>query len=195
MATDETRKSPRPERLRSASWWPLPVFALLLGLGLYGVSSWLGPGTGSLSDRWSSASSEDGTAQGLLGPCRVERVVDGDTLDVACPGLESRVRLLRVDTPEREQPGYAASTAALRGLVAAGEVHLDFEREDEPLRDRYGRVLAYVFADGRSVNLEMVRMGWTRFDSGFGGGRYANDFESAETEARRARRGLWGMRP
>ncbi len=60
-------------------------------------------------------------------------------------------------------------------------------------RDGFGRLLAYVIADGKNVNLEMVRQGWSTFWKKYSKGRLAAAFEAAEQEARAAKRGLWGM--
>lgn len=119
------------------------------------------------------------------GGCTVARVIDGDTLDVVCGGTADRVRLLRIDTPERGRPGYRGATAALAGLVLGAEVRLEPETPGVPERDRYGRLLAYVFAGGRNVNVEMVRAGWSRFWTRYGEGRFAAEFERAERQARR----------
>ena len=131
----------------------------------------------------------------FIGPCAVRRVIDGDTLDVVCDGERQRVRLLRIDTPEREEPGYAAATRALRGLVATGELHLVLEVADEPVRDRHGRLLAYAYVRGRNLNVELVRLGWSAFDRRFGEGRFARAFGAAEHEARAAARGLFAPKP
>src|SRR3954452_8889733 len=90
---------------------------------------------------------------------RVQRVVDGDTVVLA--GGE-RVRYIGVDTPESVKPGtpvqcYAkAAGAANERLVAGRRVRLRFDAER---RDRYGRLLAYVYraSDGLFVNAELVR--------------------------------------
>ena len=121
----------------------------------------------------------------------VVRIVDGDTIRVRYEGRDESLRLLCIDTPERGKPGFEEATLALRGLVEGREVVLEFERPGEPERDRYGRLLAYVFVDGRNVNVEMVRLGLTPFWTKYGRGRYAEDFEKAEAEARAAGRGLW----
>ena len=104
----------------------------------------------------------------------VTRVVDGDTIRVLYRGTDESVRLLRIDTPERGQPGFEEATAALRRLVGGREVVLEFETPGVEERDRYGRLLAYV---------EMVRLGHSRFWTEYGRGRYACDFEAAEREA------------
>jgi len=121
--------------------------------------------------------------------CELVRVIDGDTLVAACGGHDYRVRLLRIDTPERGEPGFDEAGEALRRMVEGRELDLVFEVPGEPATDRYGRLLAYVLADGVDVNVEMVREGWSEFWTKYGRGRLADDFERAEREAeQRARR-------
>lgn len=118
------------------------------------------------------------------------RIVDGDTIRVMYEGRNESVRLLRIDTPESGQPGFEESTAAMRRLVEGRRVVLEFD-PDGPKRDHYGRLLAYVFLDGRNVNVEMVRLGWTPFWTKYGPGRHAEDFQEAQAEAKAKKRGLW----
>jgi micrococcal nuclease len=129
-----------------------------------------------------------------VGPCSVRHVVDGDTIDVTCPTFRDRVRLLRINTPERERWGYAPARNALRSLVGDREVYLAFEQPGKPERGNSERLLAYVYADERNANVEMVRLGWSRFWTKYGKGRLAGEFRQAEREARQARRGLWARR-
>ncbi len=127
-----------------------------------------------------------------LGPrCTVLRVVDGDTLVVRRDGRKERVRLLYINTPERGRDGFEDAARALRSLVDRGEIRLAFEAEKSGRRDRYGRILAYVISDGRNVNVEMVRAGWTRFWTRYGRGTIADRFIRAEKEARARDTGLW----
>jgi len=99
---------------------------------------------------------------------RVQRVVDGDTIAVRVGGEEERVRYIGVDTPETVKPnapvecwGPAASALNKRLVAEGSEVTLRFDRE---LRDRYGRLLAYVHrvGDGASVNAQLIRAGAAR---------------------------------
>jgi len=53
-------------------------------------------------------------------------------------------------------------------------------------RDRYGRLIAVCFVDGRDINAEMVRQGWAVAYR-----QYAKDYVGEESEAQSARRGLW----
>jgi micrococcal nuclease len=127
----------------------------------------------------------------LIGPCAVTRVVDGDTLDVSCPTFSSRVRLLRINTPERERRGYREARDALRGLVRGQNVYLGLERAGVAERGDHGRLLAYLYVGERNVNVEMVRLGWSRFWTRYGEGRFAGRFRQAEREARDNGHGLW----
>lgn len=142
----------------------------------------------------------DDTATIELGPdeALVVKVVDGDTLRVRLPsGREEAVRLIGVDTPESVRPGtpvqcFAKKAAAfLRSLTPPGAV-VRLERDVEA-RDRYGRLLAYVFRqrDGLFVNLELAAQGYARLSTHPPNVAYVDRFLAAVGEAREHDRGLW----
>jgi micrococcal nuclease len=133
----------------------------------------------------------EGRAEPDAWTCTLTRVIDGDTLHARCDGEKVKVRLLRIDTPERDEPGYRAAGAALRRVLADDPIVLEFERPDLPVADDYGRLLAYVRVRGELANVEMVRQGWSPFWTKYGEGRFADAFREAERAAREARRGLW----
>lgn len=135
----------------------------------------------------SSAPSASDTAQ-------VRRVVDGDTILLTSG---ERVRLIGVDTPESVKPGTpvqcfarraSAFTHALLDGAAVRLVH-DAER-----RDRYGRLLAYVYRarDGLFVNAELVRDGYARTLAIAPNTAHAAQFAALASAARHAGKGLWG---
>ncbi|MCP4677342.1 MAG: hypothetical protein GY854_17880 [Deltaproteobacteria bacterium] len=127
-----------------------------------------------------------------MGPiCSVIRVVDGDTIHVRCAGKKESIRLLRINTPERGRPGYYEATEALKELVGKEEVQLLFESHGAAGRDRHGRLLAYVTANDHNLNVEMVRLGWTRFWTRYGEGSLSDLFHEAERKARLNGEGLW----
>jgi micrococcal nuclease len=141
-----------------------------------------------------------GVAAGTAREGRVVRVVDGDTIHVRVDGRDERVRYIGIDTPEDVKPDtpvqcYARAAAAANGrLVGGREVRLVFDAEP---RDRYGRLLAYVFRgdDGLFVNAELVRDGFARTLTIPPNVRYARRFAGLVTQARRAGRGLWRACP
>ncbi|MDA0283891.1 MAG: thermonuclease family protein [Planctomycetota bacterium] len=128
------------------------------------------------------------------GTWRVIRVVDGDTLVLQ---NDERVRLIGVDTPETKHPtkpvepfGPEASSFTKRA-VEGKVVQLQFDREK---RDRYQRLLAYVYVGDWCLNEELIRAGYSECIT-----RYPFDksmkarFRLAEGEARNSRRGLWSV--
>jgi micrococcal nuclease len=127
----------------------------------------------------------------------VVRVKDGDTLVAKLEGGEierqETIRLLNINTPEKEMPGWAEATEALKALVRGGTISLEFAEPSVEKRDGFGRLLAFVIADGVNVNIELMREGWTKPYTKYGKGRLHEQFVAAEKEARDAKRGLWGM--
>jgi micrococcal nuclease len=138
--------------------------------------------------------SEDGGSSSTTG--RVLRVVDGDTILVAVSGRQERVRYIGVDTPETVKPhtrvqcfGKRASAANHR-LVDGREVRLVADAE---ARDRYGRLLAYVYRadDGLFINEALIRGGYATTLAITPNVRFAERFTALARQARDAGRGLW----
>jgi micrococcal nuclease len=147
-----------------------------------------------LRDTVQQAHDEPGPASASVG--RVVRVVDGDTIRVSLGGREERVRYIGIDTPESVKPGtpvqcFAKKASAANARLVAGK-RVRIERDVEE-RDRYGRLLAYVYpaAGGPMVNETLVRQGYARPLTIPPDVRHAERFRRLADEARRARRGLW----
>ncbi|HEX2087808.1 MAG TPA: thermonuclease family protein [Solirubrobacteraceae bacterium] len=81
------------------------------------------------------------------------------------------------------------ASAFLARLVEGRRVRLERDLEQ---RDRYGRLLAYVYRDGLFVNAELVRRGYASVATFPPNVRHAGTFVRLQREARRAGRGLWG---
>lgn len=141
-----------------------------------------------------------GDGRGVLRSGRVVRVVDGDTIDVASRGVRVRVRLLGIDTPESVRPGRPVECGAKQasGFMRRAALGVRVRLSTDPTqdaRDRYGRVLAYVrpAAGGSLLQVRALRAGWARVYVYRKRFRLYREFRRAELEARRARRGVWGM--
>ncbi len=127
---------------------------------------------------------------------RVVRVVDGDTIRVALPSGEEPVRYIGIDTPESVKPGspvecFAKRASAFNERLVAGErVRLVRDVEE---RDRYGRLLAYVYRarDGLFVNAELVRRGYATVATFPPNVAHEADFRRLANRARLSGRGLW----
>ena len=118
----------------------------------------------------------------------VESIADGDTIRVTLDGVSTPVRLLNIDTPETVHPSKPVqcqgpeATAALKSMIGPGDTVV--LRYDRRVYDRYDRLLAGVFADGRLVNAEMARLGLGEpvvFD---GNVRFLPEVEAAWEQAR-----------
>lgn len=128
----------------------------------------------------------------------VSQVVDGDTLKVSPPvGGESTVRIIGADTPEDVRPGYPVQPLALRAAsftrsrLEGRRVRLTF---DEERKDRYGRLLAYVWVDRKTMlEDELLRRGLAQLLIIPPNDRYAARFAADQRQARRAHRGIWGL--
>ncbi|MCZ8203385.1 thermonuclease family protein [Gemmatimonas sp.] len=121
--------------------------------------------------------------------CRITRIVDGDTVD--CD--EQRIRLLLIDTPERNQPPFGAqAAAALAQLIPVGSVvRLEF---DVRRTDRYGRTLAYLHTErGVFVNEALTRAGYAVPLVYPPNVRHVERIRAAAEQARVARAGLWSV--
>ncbi len=120
-------------------------------------------------------------------PVDLGRVIDGDTIEVEYHGEQEKVRLLNINTVERGEPGYDEATDALKKILAGQNISLEFEEKGVEMRDKDGRLLCYVFVDQQrrriNANIEMVRLGHSKFWVKYGEGRYADEFRAAEKEA------------
>lgn len=137
--------------------------------------------------------------------CTVQRVIDGDTF--ICSG--QKVRLTGVDTPEsQENPrahrqartlgdistvlelGRKARTFSQSLLPPGTVVRLEF---DVQKRDKYGRLLAYVWLpDGRMLNEVLLEEGYAVLLTIPPNVKYVERFREAQRRAREAGKGLWG---
>jgi micrococcal nuclease len=127
----------------------------------------------------------------------LERVVDGDTIDVEVDGVEERVRLIGIDTPETKKPDTPVecfgpeATAFTESLLPRGTA-LYLERDVEA-RDSFGRLLAYVYVadSGTFANLEIVRQGYAQPLTIPPNVAHSTEFVEAARAAERADVGLW----
>ena len=119
----------------------------------------------------------------------VERVIDGDTVvaeDTA--SLHSRhenlsrgvsVRLLGINSPEKGEQYYNEAREFLEEAVINKTVILKFGKEKY---DKYNRTLAYIFVDGKNINLKLVKAGFANFYFPSGRDVYYEDFKEAWEE-------------
>jgi micrococcal nuclease len=124
----------------------------------------------------------------------VVRVVDGDTVHVRIGDRVEKVRYIGVNTPEihhprrGEEPGGREAARVNAALVAHRRIRLELDAQS---RDRYGRLLAYVWVGDVMVNAELVRRGYAQVMTVPPNVRYVELFLKLQRDAREAARGLW----
>ena len=130
---------------------------------------------------------------------RIRRVVDGDTVQLSDGQL---VRYIGINSPEvrrkvagqwveAPEPFALAAAEANRQLVEGRKVRLEY---DVQTRDRFGRLLAYLYVDDAMVNEELVREGWAQLMTIRPDVKYTERFRELVEEARREHRGMWAKR-
>jgi len=123
---------------------------------------------------------------------RVVGVADGDTITVLVDGHDSvKVRLAGIDAPEKAQPFGAVSKRHLSDMVFGRPVTVEWTK-----KDKYGRVIGRVLADGEDVCLDQVRSGlawhYKHYATEQAAGQRAA-YAAAEEQARQEKAGLWSQ--
>jgi micrococcal nuclease len=143
---------------------------------------------GKITEESSAAAEEEG---------KVVYVTDGDTIKVMLGGIAQAVRLVGVDTPETKDPrrpvqcfGKEASERTASMLLGK-IVRLEYDPVAGD-RDKYGRLLRYVFLDDINVSRQLIFDGYAHeytYEAQLY--KYRDDFMAAEKDARENKRGLW----
>lgn len=126
----------------------------------------------------------------------VERVVDGDTIRVLIQDQPFTVRLIGVNTPETVDPrkevecyGKEASNK-LKEIIGGKQVYLEID-DSQSNKDRYGRLLRYVYLNSILVNEQLIREGYA-YEYTYGKPyKYQQQFRTAQEEAQNIGIGLW----
>ncbi len=119
----------------------------------------------------------------------VSQIIDGDTIRLS---TGEKVRLIGINSPERDQPYYAEATQKLSELIGDNQVTL---KKDVTDKDQYGRLLRYIYVNDSFVNLEMVKQGYAISYPFPPNTKHVDEFEDAEEEARNSQIGIWAPSP
>lgn len=126
---------------------------------------------------------------------QVVSVIDGDTIRARIGDRIETIRYIGVNTPEThhptrgEEPGGREATEINRVLAQGKTVRLELDVQE---RDRYGRLLAYVYVGDTMVNAELIRRGYAQVMTIPPNVKYQELFLNLQREAREQKRGLWG---
>ncbi|MET3575331.1 thermonuclease family protein [Bhargavaea ullalensis] len=135
---------------------------------------------------------------GDLIPVKLVKTIDGDTIKIKYEGKEQNVRYLLIDTPETnhprlgKQPFGEQAKERNRELLAKGEVSIEFDVGNR--KDKYDRLLAYVYVDGESVEEKLLEEGLARVAYVYPPNtRHLDRFEKAEKRAKDKGIGIWSI--
>ena len=117
---------------------------------------------------------------------RVTRVVDGDTIDVLLDGVNTRIRYLQMNTPERDETCSREATQANADLVEGKIVRLVADKE---LVDPFDRLLRFIYVDDLLVNRVLVEQGYAEVVLYPPNDMHYEEFLQLEREAAAAGRG------
>ena len=130
-----------------------------------------------------------------LNEYKVVRVVDGDTFVVGFNGKDEKVRLIGVDTPESVHADSSKNTKEgilvsdyTKSKLNGKTVKLEFDVQE---RDKYGRLLAYVYIDGEMYNKHLLEIGYAKIATYPPNVKYVEEFKEIQKEARENKVGLW----
>ena len=128
---------------------------------------------------------------------KVTRVVDGDTIKVLINNKEESVRLIGIDAPETVDPRKPVQCFGIEATEKAKEI-LDNQTvmlesdSTQDNRDKYGRLLRYVFLNAINFNKLMISQGFAHEYTYMGNPyRYQLEFKNAERDAGENKKGLW----
>lgn len=128
---------------------------------------------------------------------KVMRIVDADTIEVNVNEDMVDVRLLLVDCPETVHPkgltekfGVEASAFAKK-ILTGKQVQLEY---DGPKWDHYGRILAYMWVDGKLFNQMLLEEGFAHIAYVYNPPyKYYDLLARAQDKAKIRKKGIWGI--
>ena len=123
--------------------------------------------------------------------------VDGDTIKVLINKKEYTVRMLAVDTPESVHPtkgveyyGKEASQYTCNLVKNAKKLELEYDDASDK-EDKYGRLLAWVFVDGKLLQEELIKNGYAKVAYLYDDYKYTKKLESVQEKTSANNIGVW----
>ncbi|WP_313639650.1 thermonuclease family protein [Paenibacillus sp.] len=129
---------------------------------------------------------------------KVTRVVDGDTMKLTIDGKKETIRLLLVDTPEsvnpnipEPQPFSIEASDYAKKMLTDKDVQIELDVSE---RDKYGRLLCYLYIDGKMFNELLLEQGYARVAYVFAPNtKYVDQFRAIQDKAREQGIGIWSI--
>lgn len=144
------------------------------------------------------AEEEETPSRSGLIPVELVKTIDGDTIKIKYEGKEQNVRYLLIDTPETnhaqlgKQPFGQQAKERNTELMNSGKLEIEFDIGEQV--DKYGRLLAYIYIDGVSIQEKLLEEGLARVGYVYPPNtRHLDAFEKAQEKAKKAGIGIWTL--
>ncbi|MGG3468890.1 thermonuclease family protein [Neobacillus pocheonensis] len=132
-------------------------------------------------------------------PATIVKNIDGDTVEIGLNGKVEKIRMLCVDTPETHHPrlgvqpfGPEASNYTKKILSVGTKVEI--EPGIGGGRDKYGRLLAYIYINGKMFNEMLLEQGLARVAYIYAPNtKYVDEFYTIQKEAQKKGIGIWSI--
>jgi len=122
---------------------------------------------------------------------KVLEITDGDTIKIDYNGTTEKVRLIGIDTPETNECFNVEATNKLKSLIENHNVEIEAD-PTQGERDKYDRLLLFIWLDGELVNKTMISEGYAHEYTYNLPYKYQKEFKDTQKEAQNTKRGLWG---
>lgn len=124
----------------------------------------------------------------------LKKCTDGDTAHFMINGKDTTVRFLAINAPEytktKEPYGKEASKFVCDMISNAKELTLEYD-DGSDKTDKYGRTLAWVYADGKMVQRELVKEGLAEVKYIYGDYAYTDELRDLEASAKKQKLNMW----
>lgn len=126
---------------------------------------------------------------------KVVRVVDGDTYVISFNGKDEKIRIIGVDTPEsvhsnstKNVPEGKIASDYVKNLLDGKTIGLEFDVQE---RDKYGRLLGYVYLGETMINKHLLEEGYAKLATFPPNVKYVDELTQIQTKARDNNKGFW----
>lgn len=129
---------------------------------------------------------------------KLSKCIDGDTARFILNGEEIKVRFLGINAPEiagtnkeAEEFGDTAKDYTCNRLKKAEKIELEYDKASDKV-DKYDRYLAYVFVDGKLLEVDILKKGYAKVQYINDKYKYYDDLVKAEEKAKENKKGIYG---
>lgn len=118
--------------------------------------------------------------------------VDGDTMILMVDNQQEKIRLLAVDTPERNQPYYRVASDFTCNLLKNSNT-LEVEMDNNADRDSYDRLLSWIWVDDELLQSKLVESGLAKVAYLYDEYKYTDTLQTLQQQAQIKKINLWSL--